>query len=330
MPRVRTEIPEMGESSGPTPILRKAEELRALRRDLEGSDHPVVFVPTMGDLHQGHLDLVRIARSFGPTIVSVFVNPTQFSPGEDFDRYPRRLEADRERLRALGVDAIYAPSVDDVYVPGDQTRVEVRGLTDPLCGQHREGHFLGVTTVCTKLFNIVRPQVAVFGQKDAQQCLVIHRLLRDLHFDIDLCIGPTGRAEDGLALSSRNRYLSPEEREVARVLPRALDRAQALLEEGERGRELIESAMQEVLAQPEVRVDYADLRRVEDLGRSDMVEGRVVAAVAATVGGARLLDNRCFEVGRERVRLAPLLDECTPAHLARRWPMQQELPEEFL
>jgi pantoate--beta-alanine ligase len=319
---------EVSDSVAPSLVLASAAEVREFRHTNSGSDHPLCIVPTMGDLHQGHLDLVRIARSLGPTIVSIFVNPTQFSPGEDFDRYPRRLEADREKLSALGVDAIYAPPVVDVYPPGEQTRVEVRQLTEPLCGQHREGHFLGVTTVCTKLFNIVRPDIAVFGQKDAQQCLVIHRLLRDLHFDVDLCIGPTGRNESGVALSSRNRYLSQEERPAARALSHALDRAETLLREGERDRMRIEAAMHEVFGEYPVGVDYADVRRVPDLSQASRVEGRVLVAVAAMVGRARLLDNRCFEVG-EHIRIAPLLDHCTPSQLADRWTTRASLPEEF-
>jgi pantoate--beta-alanine ligase len=282
----------------------------------------------MGDLHQGHLDLVRIARSFGPTVVSIFVNPTQFAPGEDFERYPRRLEEDVEKLAVLDVDAVYAPAVDEIYPAGEQTRVEVHGLTDPLCGQHREGHFLGVTTVCTKLFNIVRPEIAVFGQKDAQQCLVIDRLLRDLHLDVDLCIGPTGRAEDGVALSSRNRYLDDPERIRARALPRALDLAEAALREGRRHTEEIEAILHRHFVQAEVDLDYAELRSVPDLGRPQTAEGRILVAVAAKVGAARLLDNRCFEVGSE-VEVAPLLDACTPSAVERRWPVHASLPEEF-
>jgi pantoate--beta-alanine ligase len=319
----------VSDALAPTPVLASAAEVREFRRTISDDAHPLCIVPTMGDLHQGHLDLVRIARSLGPTIVSIFVNPTQFSPGEDFDRYPRRVEADREKLLALGVDALYAPLVEDIYPPGEQTRVEVRHLTEPLCGQHREGHFLGVTTVCAKLFNIVRPDIAVFGQKDAQQCLVIHRLLKDLHFDVDLCIGPTGRDESGVALSSRNRYLTEEERPAARGLSRALDRAETLLRGGERDRLRIEGAMHEVFADYPVGVDYADVRRIPDLSQPPRVEGRILVAVAAKIGRARLLDNRCFEVG-EHLRIAPLLDSCTPSQLADRWNTRASLPEDFL
>lgn len=300
-------------------MLRSAGEVRSFVRDLDREGRPLCFVPTMGDLHEGHLGLVRIGLSLGPTVVSIFVNPTQFAPGEDYDRYPRRLEDDRERLAALGVEAVYAPPVEDLYPEGEQTRVEVRGLTEPLCGQHREGHFLGVTTICTKLFNVVTPDVAIFGQKDAQQCLVIDRLIRDLHLPVELCVGPTGRAEDGVALSSRNRYLSDEQRPQARALAAALDAAQAVLEKGERDVGALEERLHERLRDFPVDVDYADVRRVPDLSRPGRAAGRTLIAVAATVGRARLLDNRCFEVGEDSVAIAPLLDHATPEAVGRRW-----------
>jgi pantoate--beta-alanine ligase len=286
----------------------------------------VVMVPTMGDLHAGHLELVRIGRELGEVIVSVFVNPTQFAPGEDFERYPRQLASDREALIPFDVSAVFAPAIEEIYPEGDCTWVEVERLSEPLCGQHRPGHFRGVTTVCTKLFTIVRPDVVVFGQKDAQQCLIIHRLLTDLRFPIQMIIGPTVRQADGLALSSRNRYLEGAERDRALGLSRALAAARARLESGERRTAQVELCMVRELTRSGIHVDYAELRTVPSLQRRDRVDGRTLLAVAARVGTARLLDNLCLHVDANAVREAPLLDECTvqAAHLRRSKPKETE------
>ena len=280
---------------------------------------PLVLVPTMGDLHEGHLSLVRVGAELGDVVVSIFVNPTQFAPGEDYDRYPRRLQADLERLAPFGVRGVLAPSVEEMYPPGESTRVEVRGLQDPLCGRHREGHFLGVTTVCTKLFAGVRPDLAVFGQKDAQQCLLLHRLVRDLLFDVDLVFAPTVREGDGLAMSSRNRYLEGEERSVAAGLSSSLQSGLETLRTGERDTAAVESVLLARLQSGGVDVDYAEVRTVPDLEHPARVEGRVLLAVAGRVGAARLIDNLCLEVDASEVREAPLVDACTPEAARARW-----------
>jgi pantoate--beta-alanine ligase len=294
----------------PTRLLTTVEEARDLSRSWRASGRNVVLVPTMGDLHEGHLSLVRAGLDVGDVVVSIFVNPMQFAPGEDFESYPRRLEADRARLEEVGAAAIFAPSVEEIYPPGETTRVEVRQLSAPLCGQHREGHFLGVTTVCTKLFVGCEPDVAIFGQKDAQQCLVLWRLVRDLRLPVDLVFSPTIREKDGLAMSSRNRYLEGEQRDRAVTLARALGRGRQLLESGERDVATIEREMRSLLAAGADRPDYVELRRVPDLERLDLAEGRVLLAAAAYVGRARLIDNLCLEVG-EAVREVPLLDAHT-------------------
>lgn len=277
------------------------------------------LVPTMGDLHEGHLDLVRAAATVGPVVVSVFVNPTQFAPGEDFDRYPRRLESDVERLAALGVTGVFAPGVEEMYPPGESTRVDAGAVAQPLCGQHREGHFEGVATVCTKLFAGLRPDVAVFGEKDAQQCLVLHRLVTDLCFDVDLMFVPTRREDDGLAMSSRNRYLQGAERETARALSEGLGLGYTLLKRGERDVATIEAAIAAHFAERGVVPDYHELRRIPDLAHQEGATGRVLLAVAAYVGAARLIDNHCFEVTDDGARRVPLLAQHTPDAVARRW-----------
>jgi pantoate--beta-alanine ligase len=272
----------------------------------------------MGDLHEGHLSLVRAARGFGPVIVSIFVNPTQFAPGEDLDNYPRRLAEDIDRLRELGVAGVFAPAVEEMYPPGESTRVEVRRLSDPLCGAHREGHFLGVTTICTKLFVVTGCELAVFGEKDAQQCLVIRRLVRDLRIRTDLLFVPTERDAAGLALSSRNRYLDDADRDRALALRRALLAGRRSLAEGERDVARVEAEMAAVLDEAGVRRDYSELRDLPELGHPERAEGRVLLAVAAHVGSARLIDNLSLEVDGS-VRERPLLDDHTPEAVAERW-----------
>jgi len=278
----------------------------------------IVLVPTMGDLHEGHLSLAREGLPFGKVVVSIFVNPTQFAPGEDFDNYPRRLADDVAKLEKLGVAGIFAPTPDEMYPEGETTRVEVRGLTEPLCGAHREGHFLGVTTICTKLFIATGCDLAVFGQKDAQQCLVIRRLVIDLGLPTDLLFVPTVREASGVAMSSRNRYLKGEERDRARSLSRALGAGHELLVEGERDVSQIEAAMLDSLRRSGVEPDYAELRTVPDLSHPEAASGRVLLAGAAYVGKARLIDNLSLEVG-DSVTEVPLLDEHAPAALAARW-----------
>ncbi len=269
----------------------------------------IAFVPTMGALHEGHLSLVRRAAAEGPVVVSIFVNPTQFGPGEDFERYPRDLDADLALLEPLGVAAVYAPGVADLYPagPGGVT-VQPGPRAGVLCGARRPGHFAGVLTVVAKLFQQVQPAVAVFGRKDAQQCLVIDEMVRDLFFPVRLVDAPTVREPDGLALSSRNRYLDAAQRRRALCLWRALTAARRALEAGERDPAALEDVMTLHLADADA-VEYAEVRRVPDLARPERAAGHLLLAVAAHVGPARLIDNLSLAVDGAAVREVPLLGE---------------------
>lgn len=297
-----------------TRVARMRQELDRLR----AAGERIVLVPTMGDLHEGHLSLVRAGLPFGRVIVSVFVNPTQFAPGEDYESYPRRLADDLAKLEPLGAAGVFAPEPEEMYPAGESTRVEVRYLTTPLCGAHREGHFLGVTTICTKLFIATGCDLAVFGQKDAQQCLVIRRLVRDLGLRTDLLFSPTVREDGGVAMSSRNRYLEGAERERARALSRALAAGRDLLVEGERQVDRVEEAMLASLRESGVEPDYAEVRTIPGLDHPSTASGRVLLAGAAYVGKARLIDNLSLEIG-DAVREVPLLDEHAPAAVSARW-----------
>ncbi len=251
------------------------------------------FVPTMGYLHEGHLALMRCAKERSDRlVVSVFVNPTQFAPGEDFERYPRDLDRDLALMQSVGVDVVFAPTVSDMYPDGFQTYVEVGEVTQPLCGAKRPGHFRGVTTVVAKLFHIVKPHVAVFGEKDYQQLLTIRRMVHDLAMDVEIVGHSIVREPDGLAMSSRNVYLSPEERGEALLLSQALAEASRLVQAGERDVSTLVSAVRKILEQgTHVRIDYAELRDAETLEEMASLDRPGVLALAAYVGQARLIDN---------------------------------------
>ncbi len=267
---------------------RRAEELRRAGKRIG-------LVPTMGALHEGHASLIRIARERSDAVVTtIFVNPTQFAPGEDFERYPRPFDADRGKAEAAGTDLLFVPQRDDIYPPGDVTTVAVERLTETLEGEFRPSHFRGVTTVVAKLFLIVAPDLAVFGRKDAQQLLVIRRMARDLHFGIEIVEAPIVREPDGLAMSSRNAYLAPEERRQAVVLSRALRAAGEMAAGGERRAAPILDAMRELIGRaPLVRLEYAALVDEEELRPVELLAPGVpaLAAVAARVGTTRLIDN---------------------------------------
>lgn len=270
-------------------------EIRNAVRDARSRGLRVGFIPTMGYLHEGHLSLVDVARAEGCTwiVVSIFVNPTQFGPNEDFSRYPRNEERDAALLAACGVDALFLPSVEVVYPAGHATRVRVFGVSEPLEGERRPGHFEGVATVVLKFFNIVQPDLAVFGRKDAQQCSVVARMVRDLDLSLELAFGETGRERDGLAMSSRNAYLSPGERSLAPRFHEALEAGvRAVSENGARNADEAERAMLESISRyRELEVDY--LRLVDpdtffepaDLDRDLLVVG------AVRIGRTRLIDN---------------------------------------
>lgn len=265
-------------------------EVRAWRAACLGS---VGLVPTMGYLHRGHRSLVERARAENAHVaVSLFVNPTQFAPTDDLARYPRDLERDTRLLDEVGCNLLFAPTPAEIYPPGFETFVEVGHVAAPLEGAHRPGHFRGVATVVLKLLNTVQPHRAYFGQKDAQQLGVIRRLVRDLDVPVEVIGCPTVREPDGLALSSRNSYLGPEDRAAATVLSRALRAAQELWQEGERDAVALRRAMKEVLAQePRARPDYVSVAEPDTFVELDRVEGRALLSMAVRVGPARLIDN---------------------------------------
>jgi len=271
--------------------MRTVRTVAELRRELAGREH-VGLVPTMGYLHEGHLSLIRRARAECATVVvSLFVNPKQFGEGEDLEGYPRDEARDAALAEDCGADLLFAPSHDEVYPDGFSTTVEVTGPTDALCGGARPGHFAGVTTVVTKLFNMVAPEVAYFGQKDAQQALVIRKLVRDLDMPVHVEVCPTVREPDGLALSSRNAYLSESERERALGLSRALRAAEAAVADGRVAANDVLAAAREQLHQAGIEPEYLELRSAEDLAPVERVNGSTLLAVAAQVGRARLIDN---------------------------------------
>ncbi len=268
----------------------------------------LALVPTMGALHAGHLALVRCARSLGPVVVSIFVNPTQFGAGEDLAAYPRDLDADLALLAPLNVAAVFAPPAEQMYPQGAGVTVQPGRRAQPLCGRLRPGHFAGVLTVVLKLLNLVRPSVAVFGRKDAQQCLVIDEMVRDLNVPVRLIDAPTEREPDGLALSSRNRYLSAEQRRRAACIPRALAAARRALAEGERDAAAIAQTLRAGLDGVD-SLEYAEVRALPELQPAARAEGRLLLAVAARVGPARLIDNLALAVGPAGVEACALLEE---------------------
>ena len=273
--------------------IETVEEMQVLSESVRMTGNTVGLVPTMGFFHEGHLELMRVARKYADTVVvSLFVNPTQFGEGEDLNAYPRDLDGDLAKAREVGVDCVFVPSAEDMYPEGYQTEVCVRRLTQHLCGLSRPGHFDGVTTVVAKLFHIVKPHLAVFGQKDYQQLAVISRMVRDLNMDIEIIGVPTVREPDGLAMSSRNSYLSLEERESALSLSRALALAQDRLTQGECNaatlREMVES---EIQSRPFTRIDYVHLCDPNTLEDLETIENEALLALAVRVGKARLIDN---------------------------------------
>jgi pantoate--beta-alanine ligase len=286
--------------------LEQFEDIGDLRNWVSGSKRSgktVVFVPTMGALHEGHSACVRTGRAVmdSALVVSIYVNPTQFAPGEDLDRYPRSPDRDLALCRQWGVDAVFTPRQRDIYPenrPGP-VWVAVENLTDPMCGAGRPGHFRGVATVVTKLFNIVSPDVAVFGQKDAQQALVIREVVKQLFLPVELRLAPINREPDGLARSSRNRYLNEEQRRVAVSLYSSLRHALDFVRSGERDPEKVTAAVAAELAAGDgVAVEYVELRNAGDLSALETVEGKAILAVAATVGTTRLIDNVVFRVDK--------------------------------
>ncbi|MDI6873105.1 pantoate--beta-alanine ligase [Candidatus Solincola sp.] len=279
-------------------IVTAPREMTRLVMERREAGQSVGLVPTMGFFHPGHVSLMRAAREENDfVVVSLFVNPTQFGPHEDFKDYPRDLERDVEIARQAGVDCIFHPRVEDMYPQPYLTFVEVEGITEGLCGASRPGHFRGVATVVTKLFHIIPAHRAYFGLKDAQQVRVIQKMVEDLNFDIQIVVCPTVREDDGLAMSSRNVYLRPEERRAATALYRSLRRAEDMVREGEREARKVLSAVREILeSEPLVEPEYVEAVDWEGLRPVERLQGKVLIALAARVGKARLIDNVLLDV----------------------------------
>ena len=279
-----------------------AKTIESVRSSVAGARREggtVALVPTMGSLHAGHASLMTAAvRRCDYTVVSIFVNPTQFGPQEDMDDYPQPFESDCALCHELGVDLVFAPTAQQMYGQASSTWVQVVGLTDVLCGRSRPDHFRGVTTVCTKLFNIVAPDVAFFGQKDAQQALVVKRMVQDLNMPLAIEVCPTIREPDGLAISSRNQYLDPEQRREATRLYQTLQTCQIQIAQGRRSAAALIASMRDELQQiPRAKIDYVSIVDSETLIPVEEVRGRLLIALAVQIGPARLIDNILVDLG---------------------------------
>jgi pantoate--beta-alanine ligase len=279
-------------------IITKAGEMREAMREERSRGRRIGFVPTMGFLHEGHLSLVRgSVQQTDATVVSIFVNPAQFGPREDFNEYPRDTDRDTEILKGEDVDYLFLPDREEMYSKDHKTYVEVHSLQDKLCGRSRPDHFRGVCTVVLKLFNVVDPDIAFFGQKDAQQAIILKRMVQDLNFGVKIEILPVVREEDGLALSSRNTNLIPEERRAALVLSKSLEEARRIVMNGERDPEQIIGRMKEMIAaEPLVKIDYVEIVDIENLDPVRKIEKEALAALAVFVGKVRLIDNTILQV----------------------------------
>ena len=280
-------------------IIRSVKQMQSLALDMKKSGKRLGFVPTMGYLHDGHLSLLRTIRGKCDVLIaSIFVNPTQFGPGEDYDSYPRDFEGDERLLRESGCDILFYPEKDEMYPRDASTNVVVEGLTSGLCGRSRPTHFEGVATVVTKLFNITQCDAACFGQKDGQQSAVIKRMVRDLNIPVEIVIAPIAREADGLAMSSRNVYLSDQERKRALCLKKSLDMAERMVKEGELEAKVIFSNIRNIIDLVEgAEIDYIEIVDAETMEAIDRLSGRVMIALAVRFGKTRLIDNCVVEVG---------------------------------
>ncbi|MFA6186577.1 MAG: pantoate--beta-alanine ligase [Phycisphaerae bacterium] len=274
-------------------IVEKILEVRKLVTQAKAAGKTVGLVPTMGALHEGHFSLIRAAKKQTDfVVVSIFVNPTQFGPTEDIDKYPRTLDADAAGCEKNGADVIFAPTADEIYAQQNLSWVNVEKLDQPLCGKNRPGHFRGVATVCAKLFNIVQPDIAFFGQKDAQQSLIIQRMVADLNMPLKIVVCPTVREKDGLAMSSRNRYLNADERKDAALLYASLQEAEILIAGGLRDSKKIISEMEKIIKlSNRAKIDYISIVDAQTLEEVEQVEGKTLLAIAVKIGSARLIDN---------------------------------------
>lgn len=275
-------------------VIDSVQHMQETSEALRMSGKTIAFVPTMGFLHEGHLELMRVGKKHcDKLIVSIFVNPTQFGPSEDYDKYPRDTEGDLKKTREVGADIVFFPSVFEMYPDGFQTNLSVTNVTRRLCGLSRPGHFDGVTTVVAKLFNITKPHIAIFGQKDYQQLTVISRMVKDLDMDLQVLGVPTVRENDGLAMSSRNKYLNAEQRKSALCLKSSLDLAQEMLDKGEKDAGVIRKAIESfVRSHPFTYIDYVTLCHPSTLEDIDVLQEETLLALAVLVGETRLIDNR--------------------------------------
>jgi pantoate--beta-alanine ligase len=279
--------------------------MKQIGRAARLEDRVLGFVPTMGALHKGHASLIQAAKTqCAPVVVSIFVNPKQFGPSEDFQKYPRTLESDRTLLENLGVDYLFAPPAEEIYPQGFRTLVNVEGLSNRLEGRLRPGHFQGAATVVLKLFEIVQPRFAYFGRKDAQQCRIIQQMAADLNLDTEIVVSPIVREPDGLALSSRNAYLSPDDRRAATALHRALEALKAETNAGEReAAHLIANARRVLDSEPGVKTDYVEIVDAESLEPVTVLRNRCLVLIAAHVGKTRLIDNASIEPDADSFRI---------------------------
>jgi pantoate--beta-alanine ligase len=281
-------------------ILVDKKEVRRICEEKRCGGIRIGFVPTMGALHEGHLSLVkRAVAQCGFVVVSIFINPIQFGPNEDFEKYPRNIDEDLRLLESAGTDLIYMPDKSSMYPSGYATYITVERLTNGLCGQSRPGHFRGVATVVAKLFNTVKPHVAVFGQKDAQQVVVIQRMVKDLDMNIEIDVGPIIRESDGLAMSSRNRYLDPEERHEAAILYKALCEAESMANSGVDNADAIISRVREIITtMPKAHIEYTEIVDRDDLIPVADISGGALLALAVHFGKTRLIDNTVLSSGK--------------------------------
>jgi len=281
-------------------VAKTIEEVRSLVSNARSEGSKIGLVPTMGALHIGHISLIEAAdKDCDFVAVSIFVNPTQFGPGEDFEKYPRPLEADLEICRKAHVDVVFAPEPRQMYPAKNITWVNVEKLTEPLCGRSRPGHFRGVTTVCAKLFNIVAPDAAYFGQKDAQQAIVIKRMVADLNMPLEIVICPTVREPNGLAVSSRNQYLSEQQKKDAANIYKSLQTCRRLIDAGTTETRQIIAEMKKILQQvPSIEIEYISIVDAETLESIEIIAGEVLAAVAVRIGTTRLIDNILVDAGK--------------------------------
>ncbi|OHB63860.1 MAG: pantoate--beta-alanine ligase [Planctomycetes bacterium RBG_13_50_24] len=281
-------------------ITKTIEEIRGMVKAARSKGKKIGLVPTMGALHVGHISLFEAAaKNCDFVVVSIFVNPIQFGPGEDFEKYPRPLEADLEICRKARVDVVFAPEPEQMYPAKNITWVNVEKLTESLCGRSRPGHFRGVTTVCAKLFNIIAPDAAYFGQKDAQQAIVIKRMAADLNMPLEIVICPTVREPNGLAVSSRNQYLTEQQKKDAAHIYKSLQTCRRLIDAGTTETRQIIAEMQKILQQiPSGQIEYVSIVDAETLDSIEKIEGKILAAVAVKLGPARLIDNILLDAGK--------------------------------